>query len=132
MRTMGEWWHVIRWLHVLAMAFFVGGQLFLAAAVVPVERRAPDRERLRAIARRFGYGTLIAIAILLATGSAMASHFGLWGSGTLHLKLALVALVAAIVIWHMRRPAMHALEGAVFVLSLAIVWLGLTLAHGSS
>jgi uncharacterized membrane protein len=132
MRTMGEWWHVIRWLHVLAMAFFVGGQLFLAAAVVPVERRAPDRERLRAIARRFGYGTLIAIAVLLATGSAMASHFGLWGSGTLHVKLALVALVAVIVIWHMRRPAMHVLEGAVFVLSLAIVWLGLTLAHGSS
>lgn len=123
-------WEAIRWLHVLAMAFFVGGQLFLAGAVVPVERRAPDRERLRAIARRFGYGTLIAIGILLATGSAMASHYELWSEGKLQLKLGLVALVAVLVVWHMRRPAMHALEGAVFVLSLAIVWLGLSLAHG--
>jgi uncharacterized membrane protein len=123
-------WQAIRWLHVLAMAFFVGGQLLLAAAVVPVERRYPDRERLRAIARRFGWGTLIAIAVLLATGSAMATHAHLWSSGTLHAKLGCVALVAVLVVWHMRRPALHALEGAIFVASLVIVWLGLTLAHG--
>jgi uncharacterized membrane protein len=125
-------WLALRWLHVLAMAYFVGGQLLLAAAVVPVERRAPDRERLRAIARRFGYGTLVAIAVLLATGSAMTSHYDLWGDGTLQLKLALVALVAVLVVWHMRRPTMHALEAAVFLLSLVIVWLGLTLGHGSA
>jgi hypothetical protein len=29
----------------------------------------------------------------------------------------------------MRRPANHALEGATFLLSLVIVWLGLALAH---
>jgi uncharacterized membrane protein len=127
---MDEVWMAVRWLHVLAMAFFVGGQLFLAAAVVPVERRAPDRTRLRAIARRFGYGTLVAIGVLLATGSALASHDGRWADGTLHVKLALVALVAVLVLWHMRRPALHALEAAVFVVSLAIVWLGLSLAHG--
>ena len=109
------------------MAFFVGGQMFLAAAVVPVERGAPDRERLRAVARRFGYGTLVAIGVLLLTGSAMASHEDRWGDTTLQVKLGLVALVAALVIWHMRRPMMHALEGLIFVLSLAIVWLGLTL-----
>jgi len=128
---MDELWLGIRWLHVLAMAFFVGGQLVLAVAVVPAERGAPDRTRLRAVARRFGFGTLVAIAILLATGSAMASRYHLWSDGTLQLKLTLVALVAALLVWHMRRPTMHALEAAVFVLSLAIVWLGLTLAHGS-
>ena len=126
---MDELWLGIRWLHVLAMAFFVGGQLFLVVAVVPVERASPDRERLRAIARRFGYATLVAIGVLLATGTAMASRFALWDDGTLQLKLALVALVAVLVVWHMRRPGMHALEGAVFLVSLAIVWLGLTLAH---
>jgi uncharacterized membrane protein len=119
----------LRWLHVLAMAFFVGGQMFLAAAVVPVERSAPDRERLRAIARRFGYGTLVAIGVLLVTGSAMASHYDRWDDATLQVKLGLVALVAVLVVWHMRRPAMHALEGAIFVVSLVIVWLGLALAH---
>jgi uncharacterized membrane protein len=127
---MDDVWLAVRWLHVLAMAFFVGGQLFLAAVVVPVERRNPDRERLRAVARRFGYGTLAAIAVLLGTGAAMASHFGLWDEGTLQLKLALVAVVAVLVVWHMVRPAMHALEGAIFIGSLAIVWLGLRLAHG--
>lgn len=128
---MDELWLGVRWLHVLAMAFFVGGQLVLAVAVVPAERTAPDRTRLRAAARRFGYGTLVAIAVLVATGSAMASHYQLWSDGTLQLKLALVGLVAVLVAWHMRRPTMHALEAAVFLVSLVIVWLGLTLAHGS-
>lgn len=126
---MGEGWLAVRWLHLLAMAFFVGGQILLVVAVVPVERRAPDRDRLRAIARRFGYGTLAAIGVLLATGAAMASRFESWGDSTLHVKLALVALVAALVVWHIRRPTMHVLEAAVFLISLAIVWLGLSLGH---
>lgn len=129
-RPMDDPWLLVRWLHLVAMAFFVGGQLLLVVAVVPVERRAPDRERLRLVARRFGYGTLVAVAVLLATGAAMASHTAAWGDGTLHLKLALVALVAVLVVWHMRRPGMHALEAVVFLLSLVIVWLGLSLAHG--
>jgi uncharacterized membrane protein len=123
-------WVAVRWLHLLAMAFFVGGQLMLAAAVVPVERASPDRARLQAIARRFGYGTLIAIAALVGSGSAMATHYHQWGSGTLHAKLALLAVVVALVIWHMRRPTMHVLEAAIFLASLGIVWLGVSLAHG--
>ena len=120
-------WDAVVWLHVIAMAFFVGGQLFLAAVVVPVERADPNRERLKAMARRFGWGTLIAIAVLLATGAAMASHFHLWSEPKLHLKLGLVAATAVLVVWHMRKPAWHALEAAIFLLSLAIVWIGLTL-----
>jgi len=48
---------------------------------VPVGRGAADSERLRAIAGRFGYGTLVAIVVLLATGAAMASHFHRWSDG---------------------------------------------------
>lgn len=127
---MSAGWLAVRFVHVVAVAFFVGGQLFLASTVVPVERRHPDRERLRAIARRFGAATLVAIAVLLATGSALASHEHDWSSPTLHVKLGLVAATALLVVWHMRRPAMHVLEGAIFIVSLAIVWLGLSLAHG--
>lgn len=122
-------WTAIHWLHLLAMAFFVGGQLFLAAVVVPALRGAQTRPALRTVARRFGAGTLVAIAVLLATGIAMASHYQLWGEGALHVKLTLVAAVGALVGWHMRRPDLHALEGLIFLGSLAIVWLGLTLAH---
>jgi putative copper export protein len=120
-------WEAIRWLHLLAMAFFVGGQLFLAACVVPVVRG--DRPRLQAVARRFGWGTLIALGVLLATGSAMAGHYGDWSRGTLHAKLALVALIGVLVVVHMRRPGDHWMEGLIFVASLAVVWLGVALAH---
>ena len=120
-------WDGVLWLHLLAMAFFVGGQLFLAVAVVPVERRSPDRERLRAVARRFGAGALVALAVLAATGSAMATHDSLWGDGTLQAKLALVVVAAVLVLLHIRRPDLHVLDGAILLVSLAIVWLGVTL-----
>ena len=74
-------------------------------------------------------GTLAAIAVLIGTGIPLASHFHQWDSGTLHVKLALVAVVAGLVVWHVRRPRAHALEAAIFVGSLAIVWLGVSLAH---
>lgn len=119
---------VVRLLHLLAMAFFVGGQLFLVVAVVPALRDG-DREALRAIARRFGAGTLVAIAVLAGTGAAMAGRFQQWGNGTLHVKLALVAVVAGLVVWHMRRPGAHAIEGLIFVVSIAIAALGVAIAH---
>jgi uncharacterized membrane protein len=122
-------WEGVRWLHLLAMAFFVGGQLFLVVAVVPVLRGEAERERVRAVARRFGWGTLVAIGVLMVTGVAMASHFHDWGRSTLQVKLALVVVVAGLVAWHIRRPALHKLDGAIFVVSLAIVWLGVALAH---
>jgi uncharacterized membrane protein len=124
-----ETWEVVRALHLLAMAFFVGGQLVLVTAVVPAFRDTADRERLRAITRGFGYGTLVAIAVLLATGAAMAIEFERWEDSQLQAKLALVAIVGGLVVWHIRRPTNHAIEGAIFVLSLVIVWLGLNLAH---
>lgn len=125
-------WFVIRWLHLLAMAFFLGGQMLLVAAVVPVERAAEDRERLRAIARRFGQGTAIAIGVLAATGAAMATHSHLWGDRTFQAKLGLVLVLLALIAWHLRRPTMHALDAAIFLITLAIVWIGLYLANGYS
>jgi hypothetical protein len=128
--TMSDLWLAILYVHLLAMAFFVGGQLLLAVAVLPVARRAGELGQLRAIARRFGWGTLIAIVVLIATGGAIATHDHLWANGKLHLKLALVALVCGLVVWHLRRPSMHLLEAAIFVVSLVIVWLGLSIAQG--
>jgi len=122
-------WLAVRYLHLLAMAFFVGGQLVVAAAVVPVERGEAGRDRMRRIGRRFGWGTLVALLVLLATGTAMASHFALWDNPTLQLKLGLVALVIALTLVHLRYPRLHALQGAVFVVSLVIVWLGASLEH---
>ena len=118
----------MRYLHVLAMALFVGGQLVLAIAVVP-GLRGRDREGLRAVARRFGWASLAALGVLIVTGAWMASDYDLWDNGTLHAKLALVVLAGVLILWHLRTAAAHWLQGAIFVVSLVIVWLGLALAH---
>jgi uncharacterized membrane protein len=119
-------WTIIRWIHLLAMAFFVGGQLMLAAVLVPVAR---GTDTMRAAARRFGAGTLIAIGVLVVTGIALASHFHRWDDGRLHAKLALVVIVGVLVGAHLRRPTNHALDGLIFLGSLAIVYLGVAIAH---
>ena len=110
------------------MAFFVGGQLMLATVVVPVLRGSSDREPMRAAARRFGVGTLIAIGVLVATGAALASHSHRWGDSTLQVKLGLVVVVAGLIFAHLRRPTLHVLDGAIFLVSVAIVWLGIVVA----
>ena len=121
-------WNGILWLHLIAMAFFVGGQLMLAAIVVPVLRGREEGVPLRAAARRFGFGTLAAILVLLATGAAMASHYHKWSNTNLQVKLGLVVVVALLIHAHMRRPERHVLDAAIFVVSLAIVWLGIVVA----
>jgi uncharacterized membrane protein len=129
---MSGFWQAVLYLHLLAMAFFVGGQLVFGLAVVPVLRGDPDpeRTRMRAVSRLFGYGSLVALGVLLLTGWAMASHYDLWDSATLQWKLALVALVIALTLVHLRKPKLHALQAAILLASLVIVWLGLELVVG--
>ncbi|HEX8754175.1 MAG TPA: hypothetical protein VF731_12245 [Solirubrobacterales bacterium] len=125
---MNGFWHAVLYLHLLAMAFFVGGLLAFGLAVVPVLRLEEGREGLRAVARRFGYGAGIALGVLIATGAAMASHFHLYGSSTLQVKLALVGLVIALTVLHLRWGNAHVLQGAILLTTLVIVWLGMELA----
>lgn len=121
-------WNAVLWLHLVAMAFFVGGQLMLAAIVVPVLRGREGGVPMRTAARRFGYGTIFAILVLIGSGSAMATHYHRWSDSTLDVKLGLVALVIALILVHLRRPAWHVLDAAIFLTSLAIVWLGIVVA----
>jgi uncharacterized membrane protein len=125
-------WTIIRFLHVLAMAFFVGGQLVLAAAVVPAVRRAGGAAEaaMRPVARRFGIGSAIALAVLIATGAALAGHYHRWGEGTLHLKLGLLGLVFLLLVGHIVIPKRAALAAAVGGVSVIIALLGVELAHG--
>jgi uncharacterized membrane protein len=124
---MGVGWDLVLYLHLVAMAFFLGGQLLVAASV-PALRREP--ELLRAVARRFGWGSLVALAVLAVTGVALASHEHLWSDGTLQLKIGLVVVLVALGLLHLRVPRLVALQGAIFVLTLLVVWLGVRLAVG--
>ena len=129
---MSTFWQAVLYLHLLAMAFFVGGQLVFGIAVVPILRSDPDpeRTRMRGVARRFGYGSLIALGVLVVSGWAMASHYELWDSSTLQWKLGLVVLVVLFTLLHLRRAKWHALQAGILLASLVIVWLGLKLATG--
>ncbi len=124
---MDGFWQAVLYLHLLAMAFFFGGQLVLGLVIVPVERRNSDRERLRAMARRFGYGSLIALGVLLVTGYALATHEDLWGSTTLQVKVTLVAAIIGLTLAHLRWPKLHALQGAILLATAVVIWLGLDL-----
>jgi hypothetical protein len=83
---------------------------------------------MTAIARRFGHGTAAAGVLLVITGAAMASHFHRWSDSTLQVKLGLVVVVAGLIVAHLRKPEWHALDVAIFAVSVAIVWLGIVVA----
>jgi uncharacterized membrane protein len=121
-------WTLMRFLHVLGIGFFVGGQVMLAVVVVPA-LRGQDRELMRSAAKRFGVASVVALVVIIASGSAMASKFDRWSDSTLHWKLALLALVLVLTGLHAVTPYRRALSLAVLATSLAIVWLGVDLAH---
>ena len=120
---------VVRFLHVLALAFFVGGQLMLVVTVLPVLRREGDPEAIRAIARRFGIGSLVALAVLAATGAAMADRYDRWDDSLLQIKLMFVGLIGALLVLHVAAPRSRWPAIAVFAATLVTLWLGVNLAH---
>ncbi|NUW43268.1 hypothetical protein [Nonomuraea rhodomycinica] len=80
------WWTVVRFLHVLSAALWVGGQLTVSLVVLPLARRLLDEERrgglLKAVGQRFGVFTVaVFLPVQIATGVAIAAHKGVtWGS----------------------------------------------------
>ena len=123
-------WTVIRFLHVVALVFFVGGQLVLAVAIVPVLRGRDEDSAMRAIARRFGIASAIALALLIATGAAMAGHFARWQDPKLQAKLGLLVLIGVLLGLHVATPYTRAISLGVLTTSIVIVWLGIRLSHG--
>ena len=123
-------WTVVRFVHIVALAFFVGGQLLLAAVVAPAARAHDAHDTMRLIARRFGVGSVVALAFAVATGVAMASHFSLWDSQILQAKLAVLVLVGVLLGLHVVSPRSRFLSYAVAASSLLVVWLGVKLTYG--
>jgi putative copper export protein len=122
-----EIWVIMRAIHLLAMAFFVGGQLMLAATIVPVLK---GNDAMVPVARRFAWGSLIALLVLILTGAYMASHYHEWSDPLLIAKIALLIVVAGLIHFHMQNGQKHWLAPLIFVISLTIMVLGVQLAHG--
>jgi len=127
-------WDVVLWIHLLAMALFVGGQFFLGIAVVPIYRAQGGKdgtahEWLVPIARRYGWASLVALAVLLVTGSMMASHWDLWDETAMSVKLGLVTLAIVLTAIHIFvvKGSNHLLQALILLVSLAIVLVATTL-----
>lgn len=122
-----DFWDILRTLHLLAMAFFVGGQLMLVSTIVPVLK---GTDQIGAVARRFGMGSGIALIVLIITGVMMAGEFNSWEDPVLHAKIGLLVVVLVLTAGHMRDSTKAWMHSVIGVLSLAIVFLGTALAHG--
>src|SRR3954454_16108069 len=114
-----EGWELVRFLHLLGVATFVGGQLMLALVVTP-SLRGQDPALMRGAARRFGIVSVVALVVIVATGAALASHFDRWGDAPLHWKIGLLILVFVLTGLHTRVPYTRAISYAVLATSLII------------
>jgi uncharacterized membrane protein len=123
-------WTVVRFLHLTGIIFFVGGQLLLLVAVTPVLRGGDGDVAMRSVARRFGFASLVALAVIIATGVAMASHLDAWDRPLLQAKLAVLVLVGVLTALHIASARTRVVSVALVAASLLVVWLGVRLAHG--
>ena len=117
-------------LHLFGIIFFVGGQMAMISAVSPTLRgREGGEEAARVIATRFGIGSAVALLVIIGSGSSLAADNHLWGQPLLHAKLAILALIFVLTALHTKVPYARALSIAIFVLSLALVILGVKLSE---
>lgn len=122
---------VVFYLHIIGAAVWVGGLIVVAALVPAVRKATDDREVIRAVARRFGVISWVALALQVTTGIIMILDRA-WDQ-TLMLKIGLVMVSALLAAWHSvaSRGQSAALRGAtqgvILILALAIVWVGTAL-----
>lgn len=113
----------IRSLHLIAAAVWAGGIVFLGLAVGAARKTLADRERIalfRQLGRRFLIAGGIALLVLIATGSSMASDrlasfgdlFDTDYGERLAEKLALVVVVIGLTAFHslVQGPALSRLR----------------------
>jgi copper resistance protein D len=104
------WAGFVLWTHLLAAIFWVGGQLFLVAVVLPVLRKTvAERISIASQAgRRFALLSTVALAVLLVTGPLNAVAHGIswtilreteWGH-VLVTKAILVLVVLIMTVVH--------------------------------
>jgi putative copper export protein len=120
---------VLRWIHLVAAAVWLGGLVVLAASVMALRRAGAPREHLQAVARQFGRVSWTAMLVAVVTGLWQVEALGFpWSYPRLHVKLALVALVIVVAFTHTltakrSSPALRGIvESTILLLSFAIYW----------
>lgn len=121
-----DFWDVLRTIHLLAMAFFVGGQLVLALVLVPVLKGKPE---MKQVARRFLHVSGGALLLLILTGLYLAGHEDQWDNPTLWVKLGFLVAVFALVGYHVKNGDKRWVDPVLGVFSIVIVVLGVAMSH---
>lgn len=120
---------IVFYLHLVGATVWVGGLIVVATLVPAVRKATDDREVIRAIARRFGVVSWIALGSQVLTGAWMAAE-RVWDN-VLITKVSLVLVSAILAGWHTMaaRNQSPALRGATqgVILILALVILGLAI-----
>lgn len=120
---------LLRWIHLVAAAVWLGGLIVLAASVMALRRAGAPREHLQAVARQFGRVSWTAMLVAVLTGLGQVQVLGLsWSYPRLQVKVALVATVIAVAFVHTLTakrspPAVRGIvESTILLLSFAIYW----------
>ena len=127
-----SWELAAHWLHLLAAAVWVGGQLVLAGLVPVLRTVGPDAPGL--VARQFARIAWPAYLVLVATGVWNIAAVDAGASDdyrrTLVLKLVVVGLSGAAALWHARATTRRGLAlggAATGVFALLSLFLGVVL-----
>jgi putative copper export protein len=120
---------LLRWVHLVAAAVWLGGLVVLAASVMALRRAGAPREHLQAVARQFGRVSWTAMILAVVTGLGQVQLLGFpWGYSRLQVKVALVATVIGVAFAHTLTakrspPAVRGIvESTILLLSFAIYW----------
>lgn len=121
---------VIRFLHLLGAAVWVGGMVTMAVVVPTMRRSGADIEHIRAAARGFALAAWAAMGVAVATGITQLVRLSIptQRNTPLAVKLLLVGLAVAVAWAHQMfgRDLPAAIRGAIqaslLVLGVAIVW----------
>ena len=105
---------VVRWLHLLSAAAWVGGSLFYLLALRPALRRSPDSSRAIAASTASSFGALVdtSIFVLVATGIILTFNrltpgaVGVPYAATLSVKIVLSGWMFLLARGRRRRPAL--------------------------
>ncbi len=127
-------YRAVHFVHLVAAATWLGGMITLAAVVGALRKAGVERTVIVAAARAFARVSWPALLLAIATGLAQVHMLALpWSYRPLAVKIALVAVTAAVAVGHVRyarrlAPAARgALEGVLLLLTLAIFLAAVTI-----
>lgn len=91
---------VIRFVHIVAAAVWVGGIIVTAAVMASLQRAGAGAREVAAAARGFGSVAWPAMALSVATGIAKIVRFDLEFDAALTAKVALTVAAVVLAFWH--------------------------------